>query len=141
MAADTSFAINIGAHHVMDPTQVALPADVKIKSMSCGRSHAIALAKDGNVWHWGNIWVPQRVRINARVLQVTANWGYSSVLTADGRVFIVPLPPSVRSEDEVLDDLEVSEENMVDLQAIENDARISHKEIKPLQPGDRIVQV
>ncbi|KAI7884087.1 RCC1/BLIP-II [Lichtheimia hyalospora FSU 10163] len=141
LAADTHPIFNVGAARIVDPIQVALPEDVKVKSMSCGRSHAIALAKDGSIWHWGNVWVPQRIRMNAQVLQVTANWGYSTVLTIDGRVTIVPLPPNVQSEDAVLDDLTVSEENMIDLQAIENDARVSHKEIKPIQPGDRIVQV
>ena len=141
MAADTHPIFNVGAARMVDPIQVALPEDVKVKSMSCGRSHAIALARDGSIWHWGNVWVPQRIRMNAQVLQVTANWGYSTVLTADGRVTIVPLPPNVQSEDAVLDDLTVSEENMIHLQAIENDARISQKEIKPIQPGDRIVQV
>ncbi|ORE09933.1 RCC1/BLIP-II protein [Rhizopus microsporus var. microsporus] len=90
---------SIGADSVKIPTklQTRVPDEhkVKFKSVASGRGHAIGLAQDGSVWHWSNCHVIQKVNLlsaNNKVVQVTANWSYSSVLTEDGTIFIVPHP-------------------------------------------------
>ncbi|KAI9480744.1 MAG: regulator of chromosome condensation 1/beta-lactamase-inhibitor protein II [Benjaminiella poitrasii] len=67
---------------------------VRFQSISSGRSHVIGLAKDGTVWHWSNHIMLQSVQldIDTRVVQVAANWNYSSALTSDGTVYVIPKP-------------------------------------------------
>ncbi|CEP16394.1 hypothetical protein [Parasitella parasitica] len=67
---------------------------VQFHSISSGRGHAIGLARDGSVWHWSNHVMLQRVELNTddSVVQVAANWNYSSVLTSTGNLYIVPKP-------------------------------------------------
>ncbi|KAJ2959173.1 hypothetical protein NQZ79_g5306 [Umbelopsis isabellina] len=80
---------------IKTPTVVNLPEDVSIESISCGRSHAVALSTEGTVYHWNHIRKVQQVLIpesTSRVIQVSANWGYSSILTEAGELFFVPQP-------------------------------------------------
>lgn len=57
----------------------------------------IGLARDGSVWHWSNHIILQKVELHSdsKVAQVVANWSYSSVLTEDGSIYIVPKPDLV----------------------------------------------
>ncbi|KAI8088990.1 regulator of chromosome condensation 1/beta-lactamase-inhibitor protein II [Halteromyces radiatus] len=106
---------SMGSRLVREPSLVAFPENTHIVSISAGRSHAIALAQDGTVWHWSNIWTPQRVHLpsslqNKVVVQVSANWGRSSILTENGELVVIPLPAMVSpaepsaSTDLILDD-------------------------------------
>ncbi|KAG1451808.1 hypothetical protein G6F56_007988 [Rhizopus delemar] len=90
MQSNMSPRDSIGVERIKTPTR--LPSSVKFKSISSGRGHGIGLAQDGSVWHWSNCRVMQRVDIDWTVVQVTANWEYSSVLTDTGSILIVPLP-------------------------------------------------
>ncbi|CAO3643734.1 unnamed protein product [Cunninghamella echinulata] len=158
-----------GSDLVRQPTRVNLPEGVKIASISCGRSHAIALDRDGNVWHWKNIWQPQRVRISPSminknndytIIQVTANWSQSSILTNHGEIIIVPLPVTstttragdkegegeLISEDLILDETSVK----VSLPSIAQDDQLyrsssssssTTKLPRPILEGDTIVQI
>jgi SCF-associated factor 1 len=65
---------------------------IKFRSISSGRAHVIGLARDGTVWHWSNHVTLQRVDIEDRIVQVAANWNYSSALTADGKLLVIPQP-------------------------------------------------
>ncbi|KAI7903732.1 regulator of chromosome condensation 1/beta-lactamase-inhibitor protein II [Cokeromyces recurvatus] len=70
---------------------------IRFKSISSGRDHVIGLAKDGTIWHWSNHIMLQRVQldIDAEVVQVAANWNYSSVLTDNGFIYIIPKPDQI----------------------------------------------
>lgn len=67
---------------------------VQFHSISSGRGHVIGLARDGSVWHWSNHIMLQRVELDTddKVVQVAANWNYSSVLTCTGSLYIIPKP-------------------------------------------------
>ncbi|KAF7726336.1 hypothetical protein EC973_008916 [Apophysomyces ossiformis] len=133
---DVPLRDSLGAERVHEPAEIELPHDVHIRTLSCGRSHAIALAKDGSIWHWCNRWKPQRVVLRtdrpSPVVQVTANWGYSSILTKRGEIFLVPHPPNVASEDEDVPVMEITDPG-VGLAAIEIE--------RHGDPDDRFVQL
>lgn len=69
---------------------------IKFRSISCGRTHVIGLARDGTVWHWTNHVMLQAVHLdleeNEIIVQVVANWSYSTVLTNEGAIYIIPYP-------------------------------------------------
>jgi hypothetical protein len=65
---------------------------IKFRSISSGRGHVIGLARDGTVWHWSNHVTLQRVDIEDRIVQVAANWNYSSALTENGKLLVIPKP-------------------------------------------------
>lgn len=69
---------------------------IKFRSISCGRTHVIGLARDGSVWHWTNHLMLQAVHLhlepNETIVQVVANWSYSTVLTNEGAIYVIPLP-------------------------------------------------
>ncbi|KAG0166620.1 hypothetical protein DFQ28_003033 [Apophysomyces sp. BC1034] len=136
-------SVSLGTKVVREPAQVELPSHVRVQSVSCGRSHAIALGKDGSIWHWCNRWKPQQVHIpmdsTSHIVQITANWGYSSVLTNTGEIFLVPHPPNIASFEEEVSDLAISTTG-VSLSFIESDMRIANKDLQ-LQPGDKFVQI
>ncbi|KAI8367586.1 regulator of chromosome condensation 1/beta-lactamase-inhibitor protein II [Radiomyces spectabilis] len=102
MQEDVPVTRSLGARPVREPVQLVLPPETKIRAISCGRSHAIALDYRGEVWHWNNLWRPQQVLLpsSSKAVQVTANWGYSSVLTEDGEIHVVPQPELIASFDE-----------------------------------------
>lgn len=106
MQEDVAYSASLGTRLIASPTRVELPEHIRIRSVSCGRSHAISLAQDGSVWHWNNLWAPQQVNIptEGTVIQVTANWGYSSVLTCRGELFIIPQPANIRERPEAPQD-------------------------------------
>ncbi|EPQ27034.1 uncharacterized protein PFL1_05318 [Pseudozyma flocculosa PF-1] len=71
------------------PTLLDLPADVVVKQLSCGRSHAVALTDKGDVleWRaWGTVWkhdglLPLATATSsARVAQLEAGWDFTVVL-------------------------------------------------------------
>lgn len=121
------------------PERVELPGDLRVRSISCGRSHAIALGNDGSIWHWNNRWKPQRVRITnaSRIVQVAANWGYSTVLTETGELFTVPEPDPVSEEAAPLQETVVQSRG-VSLRMMANDP-LSSIELK--ESDDKFVQV
>ncbi|KAI8066641.1 regulator of chromosome condensation 1/beta-lactamase-inhibitor protein II [Gongronella butleri] len=158
-----------GSERLREPTRIALPDHIRISSLSCGRSHAIALAKDGSVWHWNNYRVPERVHLPASLLesdsvvQVSANWGGSSILTKNGALIVIPLPDRVvPDEDEgslrflrsfpgdrqvndagytdlFLQDADVS---VVTLARLQQDARLTAAtQLQPVLDGDVLVQI
>ncbi|KAI8993556.1 regulator of chromosome condensation 1/beta-lactamase-inhibitor protein II [Pilobolus umbonatus] len=72
---------------------------IRFKSISSGRSHVIGLAKDHSVWHWSNHHLLQQVdlsSVDSKVVQVSANWGYSCFLTESGELYRVSAPVPVR---------------------------------------------
>jgi SCF-associated factor 1 len=73
-----------------------------MESVSCGRSHAISLSSEGNVYHWNHIEKIQKILLpntTSRVIQVSANWGYSSLLTVAGEIFVVPQPENAEDDE------------------------------------------
>ncbi|KAI8353286.1 regulator of chromosome condensation 1/beta-lactamase-inhibitor protein II [Choanephora cucurbitarum] len=73
---------------------------IKFRAISSGRSHVIGLAKDNTVYHWTNPNVLQPVELDSCVVQVVANWSYSSLLTAQGELYLVPEPDIVSLTEE-----------------------------------------
>ncbi|ORX61957.1 RCC1/BLIP-II protein [Hesseltinella vesiculosa] len=98
-----------GSEKLREPTRVALPAATRVISVSCGRGHAVALARDGTVWQWNNVRLAEKVHLpqayaSDPIVQVSANWGASSLLTKSGLLLVIPLPdrvvPNRADEDE-----------------------------------------
>jgi SCF-associated factor 1 len=160
MQQEANRSRSMGRRLVREPTLVEFPPNTHIVSISAGRSHAIALAENGNVWHWSNIWRPQRVSLpstleNQTVVQVTANWGNSSILTESGHLVVVPLPRMVPpSEPEDLPDLLLDSETTVvfgldylhrdDTLQRAHDQSLTSDEgslARPVLEGDHIVQI
>ena len=140
MHGDMLSRLSLGALLVSEPTQVQVPSS--IQAISCGRSHAIALGRDGSVWHWDNYQVVQRIRVSNPIVQVAANWGYSSLLTNEGKLIRIDHPDRVTNAEETLPDLEINAESSgVTLQSIEADAKKNSLPFKPIEKGDKIVQV
>ncbi|KAI9484406.1 regulator of chromosome condensation 1/beta-lactamase-inhibitor protein II [Zychaea mexicana] len=138
MHGDMLARLSLGARLVSEPTQVQLPSS--IQAISCGRSHTIALARDGDVWHWDNWQVVQRIRVAKPIVQVAANWGYSSLLTSQGEILRINHPESVTNEGDTLSDLEITESG-VTLQSVEGNAKANSLPFKPIEKGDKIVQI
>ncbi|KAI8647833.1 regulator of chromosome condensation 1/beta-lactamase-inhibitor protein II [Parasitella parasitica] len=98
MQADISYRSSVGTTRLRLPTLLQennqTQQKVQFHSISSGRGHAIGLARDGSVWHWSNHVMLQRVELNTddSIVQVAANWNYSSVLTSTGKVYTVPKP-------------------------------------------------
>ena len=140
MHGDMLSRLSLGALLVSEPTQVRVPSS--IQAISCGRSHAIALGRDGSIWHWDNYQVVQRIRVSKPIVQVAANWGYSSLLTSEGKVIRIDHPDVVTNAEETLPDLEINAESSgVTLQSIEADANKNSLPFKSIEKGDKIVQV
>lgn len=91
---------SIGTRRLITPTKIqdsnTTQQHVKFSSISCGRGHVIGLARDGSLWHWSNHIMLQPIDLhlgeNEKVVQVSANWSYSSVLTNLGSVYVIPQP-------------------------------------------------
>ncbi|KAI8341025.1 regulator of chromosome condensation 1/beta-lactamase-inhibitor protein II [Chlamydoabsidia padenii] len=143
---------SMGSRLVREPTLVEFPSNIHIVSISAGRSHAIALDQDGQVWHWSNIWRPQRVCLPSgfQVVQVSANWGNSSILTETGDVVIVPLPQMVPpTEPDSLPDLVLDNSNtpIFNLDTLRRDDNLQRDSsmgkslARPVLEGDYIVQI
>ncbi|KAI7868257.1 regulator of chromosome condensation 1/beta-lactamase-inhibitor protein II [Spinellus fusiger] len=98
---------SLSRYCVEKPTLVGLPPGTRILSLSCGRSHAIALDDNNNVWQWNNCWKVQRVvfPFAVTIAQVSANWKASVVLSSTGTLYTVPLPPHVATEADNVPDL------------------------------------
>lgn len=98
MQQDISPRSSVGTRRLREPTilQETNQSQPKVKfhSISSGRGHVIGLARDGSVWHWSNHIMLQRVELDTddKVVQVAANWSYSSVLTCTGNIYIIPKP-------------------------------------------------
>ncbi|KAI8359131.1 regulator of chromosome condensation 1/beta-lactamase-inhibitor protein II [Blakeslea trispora] len=108
---------------------------IKFRSISSGRSHVIGLAKNDVIWHWTNPNVLQRVDLDiaCRVVQVVANWSYSSVLTERGELYIVPEPDIVSLSEE-------QKEEPPATQVI--DSGVTLQQILPsADPDDQLVQL
>lgn len=137
------------------------PEGVQIASISCGRSHALGLDRKGNVWHWNNIYRPQKVQLppsmnNRTIIQVSANWAQSSILTDHGELIIVPLPgnlpPPVTDDDLIPEDLILNEETIskISLASLGQDDHMyrsssssssATKLARPVLENDMIVQI
>ncbi|KAI9277305.1 regulator of chromosome condensation 1/beta-lactamase-inhibitor protein II [Phascolomyces articulosus] len=131
----------LGQRPVPEPTQVQVPS--KIQAISCGRSHAIALGSDASVWHWNNYQIVQRILIEGdpTIVQVAANWGYSSLITSQGKLVRVDIPPISTNPEESLPDLVIPATSGVTLQSIEANAKNNSVPLKPIEKGDKIVQI
>ncbi|KAI9252571.1 regulator of chromosome condensation 1/beta-lactamase-inhibitor protein II [Helicostylum pulchrum] len=90
-----------GTRRLTTPTKIqetnnTTQPKIKFRSISCGRTHVIGLARDGTVWHWTNHLMLQRVQLdlepNETIVQVVANWSYSTVLTNEGAIYVIPSP-------------------------------------------------
>ncbi|CAO0803495.1 unnamed protein product [Mucor circinelloides] len=98
MQQDISPRSSVGTRRLRLPTLLQdtneTQQKVQFHSISSGRGHVIGLARDGSVWHWSNHIMLQRVdlSIDDKVVQVAANWNYSSVLTSTGNIYIIPKP-------------------------------------------------
>ncbi|KAI9277471.1 regulator of chromosome condensation 1/beta-lactamase-inhibitor protein II [Sporodiniella umbellata] len=86
---------SLGYEMVISPVQIASSA--KFKSIATGRSHGIGLAHDGSVWHWSSHRILQEISTEDRIIQVTANWDYSSLLTDTGSILLVPAPDQIEN--------------------------------------------
>ncbi|KAI7855413.1 regulator of chromosome condensation 1/beta-lactamase-inhibitor protein II [Circinella umbellata] len=140
MHGDMVSRLSLGAALVSEPTLVQVPSH--IQAISCGRSHAIALGRDGSVWHWDNYRVVQRIRVSNPIVQVAANWGYSSLLTSEGKLIRIEHPDMVTNAEDTLPDLMINAEaNGVTLQSIEADAKKNSLPFKSIEKGDKIVQI
>lgn len=104
MQQDISPRMSAGTRRLIQPTKLQETNETQPKilfsSISAGRSHVIGLARDGSVWHWSNHIMLQRVSFQLtqgreKVVQVVANWGYSTVLTDAGSLYIVPRPDHI----------------------------------------------
>ncbi|CAO3596202.1 unnamed protein product [Absidia cylindrospora] len=156
---EASRSRSLGSRLVREPTLVQFPEGTQITAISAGRAHAVALAQDGSVWHWSNIWHPQRVYLpttmdDQSVVQVTANWGYSSVLTDHGTLVVLPLPRMVPPTEPLVRDLLLDSEQtpVISLDALrqDDDMRRRHHQsstesgqllARPVLEGDSIVQI
>lgn len=101
MQQGISSRFSIGTKRLEKPTLVQTN-NVLFKSISSGRGHVIGLAKDGSVWHWSNHVVIQKVSfhpVDVKIAQVVANWDYSSLLSEDGAIYIVPRPQFITTHD------------------------------------------
>lgn len=100
MQQDITPRMSIGTRRFVHPVKLQelneTQEKVPFRSISTGRGHVIGLARDGRVWHWSNHITLQRVSLplerDEKVVQVVANWNYSSVLTDRGALFIIPKP-------------------------------------------------
>ncbi|KAJ6518836.1 regulator of chromosome condensation 1/beta-lactamase-inhibitor protein II [Mycena sanguinolenta] len=75
------------------PTPLRLELPSKIRHVSCGRFHAAALDSKGRVWNftsWGRPFTlsSQRLLRDSRPIQVECGWGFCSLLTKSGEVFV-----------------------------------------------------
>ncbi|KAI8977033.1 regulator of chromosome condensation 1/beta-lactamase-inhibitor protein II [Mycotypha africana] len=107
MQQDITVRQSIGTRRLRTPTLLqsdnnGVQPKVQFRSISSGRGHVIGLAaKDNSVWHWSNHVLLQKVELlsfdsqHDKIVQVVANWNYSSVLTEKGDVYIVPKPDYV----------------------------------------------
>lgn len=138
MQADMPPSRSLGTHLVNEPTEVNLPADVHVRTLSCGRSHAVALDREGRVWHWTNHTVVQPVVFpsNPTIVQVTANWGYSTALSETGEIYLIPMPDYVRRVEDALQPTRV-ELPPATLASISERAEL----VTPVENGDKFVQV
>ncbi|KAG2207667.1 hypothetical protein INT47_011787 [Mucor saturninus] len=94
---------SIGTRRLLTPTKIqesnTTQPTIHFSSISSGRAHVIGLARDGSVWHWSNHIMLQRVDLNLdgdeKVVQVSANWTNSSVLTNLGFIYVIPSPDMI----------------------------------------------
>ncbi|KAF8216533.1 regulator of chromosome condensation 1/beta-lactamase-inhibitor protein II [Mycena galopus ATCC 62051] len=76
------------------PTPLRLELPTKIKHVSCGRFHAAALDFKGRIWNftsWGRpftLFSQHLLPGDSRPIQVECGWGFSSLLTKSGEIFI-----------------------------------------------------
>lgn len=96
MQQDITIRSSYGTKRLTTPTLLQTGNEtqtkVKFRSISSGRGHVIGLAREGTVWHWSNHVTLQRVDIEDRIVQVAANWNYSSALTENGELLVIPKP-------------------------------------------------
>ncbi|KAJ7247638.1 regulator of chromosome condensation 1/beta-lactamase-inhibitor protein II [Mycena haematopus] len=76
------------------PTPLRLELPTKIRQVSCGRLHAAALDFKGRVWtftSWGRPFTLSSHHLlpgDSRPIQVECGWGFCSLLTKSGEVFV-----------------------------------------------------
>ncbi|KAF7356571.1 SCF-associated factor 1 [Mycena venus] len=75
------------------PTPLRLELPSQIKHVSCGRFHASALDFNNRVWNftsWGRPFTltSHHLLHDSRPVQVECGWGFSSLLTKSGEVFV-----------------------------------------------------
>ncbi|RUP44067.1 regulator of chromosome condensation 1/beta-lactamase-inhibitor protein II, partial [Jimgerdemannia flammicorona] len=69
------------------PTRVHLP--ISVSSISCGRTHAMALSQSGRAFQWRRVEAPVEIIIssNSPIMHIAAGWGFGALLTASGEIF------------------------------------------------------
>ncbi|ORY90476.1 regulator of chromosome condensation 1/beta-lactamase-inhibitor protein II [Syncephalastrum racemosum] len=138
MQADIAPRRSFGARLVGSPTEVNLPADVQVRTLSCGRSHAVALDRSGRVWHWSNHKVVQPVIFpsNPTIVQVTANWGQSTALSETGEIFLIPMPDYANEAELELQPTQIQLPPAT-LAGISERMQFT----RPIESGDKFVQI
>ena len=85
------------------PSKVNTPADITFTSVSAGRSYAVAVSSDGNIYSWGDNSagrlgrdttgtsdpMPSKVQIPANItfISASAGWGHTAALDSQGNVY------------------------------------------------------
>ena len=85
------------------PSKVNTPADITFTSVSAGRSYAVAVSYDGNIYSWGDNSagrlgrdttgtsdpMPSKVQIPANItfISASAGWGHTAALDSRGNVY------------------------------------------------------
>jgi alpha-tubulin suppressor-like RCC1 family protein len=72
----------------------------KVKAVSCGAGHSLALTENGHVYSWGRNWcgqlgnsiidyteTPTCVRINAFIEKICCGWNHTMLLTSEGYIY------------------------------------------------------
>ncbi|KAG2175848.1 hypothetical protein INT44_000326 [Umbelopsis vinacea] len=142
LQAEWPISRGVSQQPIKTPTLVEIPQGVKIASIACGRSHAIGLSTEGKVYHWNHIKKVQEILLpstSSRVIQVSGNWGYSSLLTAAGEIFIVPQPEN--AEDDEVPILTSTVQGLgITLRNYVSDALAMGQDVNVI-PGDMFVQI
>lgn len=127
---------------IKTPTLVGLPPNERMESVACGRSHAISVSTEGKVYHWNHLHKVQQILLpntQSRVVQVSGNWGYSSLLTAAGEIFIVPQPENAEDHEPPILSVEALGYGIT-LQNYISDAQNMGIQVDSA-PNDRFVQI
>lgn len=92
---------SMGTRRLTTPTKLqdtnTTQQKIKFSSISCGRTHVIGLARDGSLWHWSNHIMLQPIQLETteKIVQVVGNWTYSTVLTNEGSIYLIPAPDHI----------------------------------------------
>lgn len=98
---ENMYFIGCSSSYTINPIDIGFPEGTIITKYSVGYKHSIALDSNGNVWDWGSDTTPgisggsytpvQKTGYafdNNTFVDVKAGYGYSLLLTDDGRVYV-----------------------------------------------------